>query len=200
MWWELIHEIFKSTLIGFVALWGLIRWRRDKTFQREMQKEQTKVTKEITGLKAEYQNKHTIHKVKFEKQFQVYEDLWKTLLSLVTETTFIDSYLSIQDKSQSHKNEAIQKLNELHDLLKETTDCIMNNKPFYPTFIFELCCTLTTDCTRLLASIIAQYKKGGPINRIGITLFSGVVTPTINKIEDAIRNEIDELKNAEIVE
>ncbi len=121
-------------------------------------------------------------------------------MKIVDTAGTLDKYL-IAMKDRPDKNQLyIDKLDETANVIRETTNCIVNNRPFYPEPMFRRCNTLAKDCIQLIVSLRNQARKGENIQKTDVALFTDIVRPTITEIEETIREEIDELRKAEIVE
>jgi len=54
---------------------------------RKLDREKANYERELENLKAKLAQKHTIHKLQFEKEFSIYLELWKALVRLRDATT-----------------------------------------------------------------------------------------------------------------
>jgi hypothetical protein len=79
---QLIFGIFASSGIAVAIMFGLSSWLGKVWAGRILQTEKVKFEKELERIKAEYAKKHTVHRLQFQKEFDLYEKLWESLVNM----------------------------------------------------------------------------------------------------------------------
>jgi len=96
----------------------------------------TEYAKELEGLKSQLNAKFHAQTVRFEKEFHVYEKIWKALLEIKNSTVklrpisdTVDSRVSEEDR----KRERLERFGKAFDCFYPA---VYENKPFFPPDIF----------------------------------------------------------------
>jgi hypothetical protein len=78
-----------------------------------------------------------VHKLQFEKEFEIYLDLWEKIMSVMTATValrpFWDRY-DLDEPERERKQRRVETLGKAMDELKYTVN---SHKPFYAPDVFE---------------------------------------------------------------
>ncbi len=206
---ELKHLTFG--VVFLVAVGGALRWfidtlanrrrdRKQRKFARETQGRQEQLSKELADLRAEYEKKHTMHKVQFEREFEIYRDLWESLLRISTLVLTIDPYVSGGKDIEEKKEFCCKKINATINFVAKTSKIVNNNSPFYTGRIHELCFELTSNCITHLTTLAENFDNGIYTDKIGAALLEEIITPLLAKINSAIKERIGFIEESEIVE
>src|SRR5690606_13702700 len=86
----------------------------------------------LTNLRNSGEKELHIHRLQFEKEFEVYSELWKRLLR-VNRAASEFRLLSI-----GSSNPYDQQVNELHSSYNRLNETVFNNRPFYDPRVYDL--------------------------------------------------------------
>ncbi len=205
MSWELTQELLKVGLLGFVALWGLIRWRWDKTSAEKMQERQEKLSREIEDLKAEYARRQTIHSIAFETKFKVYQEIWKSIYKLQSISPITPSLDQLPMDAGEKKKEYERRLEAAYEAFREAVNILELKKPFYPTKIYDLARQLSRLCLKHIIGIKNRIEVSESDSKQMNECYEMAdkleddAKDMIEKVEQAIRDETKGIGKAEIV-
>ena len=193
-------EILTFVVVVLVAGFEFYKWYRDKQFKADTEARHEMIATGLAGLKAEHEKKHTIHKVQFEKEFQVYEDLWETMVKTTHTTTTFERYISGIADIIKKKEVYAGRIKEAQDFAQKSTEIVFCNKPFYLEDIYNLCVDVNKHCLEHLVYLIGQFKKGIFVNKNDASNLLRVIDPIMSQIDKAIQEQIGFIKKAKIVE
>lgn len=93
--------------------------------------------KEIQKLKTKSEKEVFIHQLQFEKEFDIYKDLWKGLVELRTATHSLRPEIENVDPNVSPDEWKSKKLEKLINSYNEAGELFEYNKPFYSDKIYQ---------------------------------------------------------------
>ncbi|WP_172426941.1 hypothetical protein [Flavobacterium sp. ACN2] len=79
----------------------------------------------------------SIHKLQFEKEFLIYDKLWKSLVELRTNTALLRPQAEVINTTKSEEEIRKEKLNNIDLAFRNCVNIYEDNKPFYPKDIYE---------------------------------------------------------------
>lgn len=94
-------------------------------------------SKKIIKLETEAEAKRVIQKYQFEKEFNIYVELWKKLIDLRNTSASLRPMLEYVDKSKSHEEIRNDKLRGLNDKFNEVVNEFEYNRPFYSKKVYN---------------------------------------------------------------
>ena len=171
---------------------------------RKLEQVRAGYDKELENLKAKLAQKHTIHKLQFEKEFEICEKLWAALVEL--KNVCAENIYTLQ--SDGKLIAAGRKLKQgnldcLHEKCKTAFKLVENNKPFYADDVFDNALKFAKIAGLLandLFSARAQASQGKTVNSQEYFDEVNRMMPIINDIEESIRRRIGIIGSAKIVE
>lgn len=98
----------------------------------------------------------SIHKLQFEKEFLIYNELWKSLIELRTCTTLLrpeSEYINTDETEEERKS---KKLKEFKKAFDNCVDIYENNKPFYPKEIYDK----IRETIKIVNKEVIEYRRG----------------------------------------
>ncbi len=176
---NLIWTIINSLLIIVIPILGKI-WINGK---------KAIIDKELTEIKSSLLKEQFMHQKQFEKEFDVYKELWIHLVSLKEATEIL---FPIGDVFEPGKEEKIKCLMKVQDSYRNVQKTINYNKPFYDESVYK-------NANKMLGKSIKQVLafQSPAINvekdnyRFIESLERGDrINEIIFEIENAIRNRI----------
>lgn len=168
---------------------------------KKLQAQKHEHERQLESLRSELAEKTTVHKLQFEKEFSLYQELWKTIVD-VERHARITPVFDIMSEGESPLEVYKKRWMKMRDVLRQAIDVLYCNLPFYHH-----------DISRVADALLTQYK--GHMDDIQRNLQNGEIeTETYQKddcmfveiisskkdIEVAIRERIGLLQKAEIVE
>lgn len=168
---------------------------------KKLQAQKHEHDKQIEPLKSELQRKNTIHKLQFEKEFQLYEELWKALVD-VRSTAAITPSVDIMPRDQSHYDVYKGRFESAADAFNKANDLFKYHRPFYHDDVSKITEDLLGQCRkhiRKVARVLNSGKFDDKLFDSADELFEKI-TEAINEIEKAIKGRIGLLQEAKIVE
>jgi len=118
-----------SVIIGLSSFLGKV-WA-NRILQKDRTKYKTQMETLIENLRTQSKKELYVHQLQFEKEFEIYKELWEQLIRLVPWVRSFDELL----KSEHIK----QRVQELPNIIKDISQTIYTNQPFYHPEIFEAC-------------------------------------------------------------
>lgn len=117
--------------------------------------------KSIEKLKRENEKANLIHKVQFEKEFEIYNDLWGKLIDLRNHTGALRPQMDSYDPNQSEEERMKERLEKLNDSFNACLASFDKNKPFYPQDVYDK----IEKALRLSRSEAIDYQHGDKHSR-----------------------------------
>lgn len=144
----------------------------------------------INKLKSKSERKNHIHKVQFEKEFEVYTELWAKLVEFRRFVINLRPKFSLMDGSELEKEEenTSEKFNTFYNKYEEVLDSVERNKPFYPAFLYY----------KIMHVFSISFAEATPQHRDINTIEYWIETETNRKKLVAKTNEICDLIRARI--
>ena len=93
--------------------------------------------KSIEKIKSENQKNNLIHRIQFEKEFEIYSDLWAKLVDLRNHTRDLRPQLDFIDPNESEKERNIKRFEKLNNSFIVCVNSFEKNKPFYPKIVYD---------------------------------------------------------------
>lgn len=113
-----------SSFIGFVCWYHKTQKLNDKIL-------------EIETKKVENDNQKVVHSLQFEKEFEVYKELWPELMKLRNATYFLRPKVEIRKEGESEEDVKEKKWAEFQSSYYSCVMVFDHNKPFYPEDIYN---------------------------------------------------------------
>ncbi|HBG77542.1 MAG TPA: hypothetical protein DDW84_01655 [Phycisphaerales bacterium] len=152
--------------------------------------------KQIESLKSKLGKKNTVHKLQFEKEFQLYGELWKALV-VVRKTAVITPTLDTIDELpyEEKYKKAVEAFNKAKNLFED-------HRPFYHDDVSKITRDLLSQCRGYIGSV-GQMLNSENFNDELYDKADDLlkkVPEAIDEIEKVIKGRIGLLREAEIVE
>ena len=136
MWERLIEWEMPDFLVviffGIVAFWEFYRWKKESKRAK----------------------KQTLRDIADERKFRVIRKLWEAIVQLKQSAFMLTPNLGIG--FPDYKN----RLKEANEAWKNVYSIAENNKPFYPSKIYDLYKKLSRDCMQHLILVTQEIKAG----------------------------------------
>lgn len=78
-----------------------------------------------------------VHKLQFEKEFEIYLELWEKIMSVMTSTVELRPFLEKYDPDETESETKQRRLKALSTALQELQQTVNNHKPFYAPDVYE---------------------------------------------------------------
>ena len=186
MSWE---SFIGGSLSAGVIIVGLSSWLgkvwANRVLEQDKAKYKIQVDTLLQDLRTENSKELYVHRLQFEKEFEIYKELWGAMLELdkaIRPLTNDVSFSSINKKeTYSEIRKAFKKLNEI----------IFINRPFYSSEIFEETYRITELCQKI-CKCDRRYER---IKKCSITEESNARFDEINEELDSTVAEIGKTIN-----
>jgi hypothetical protein len=127
--WNLVFQIGIPTILAVVSL----GWNALQQYQ-------------IENIKTESLKSLHVHKLQFDKEFEIYKELWAKLVMLKVIVNTLRPQVDSSDPKKTYKETITERLSNAVVCFNETTLIVLHNKPFYPLEIFNLIEPLLKKC------------------------------------------------------
>ena len=142
----------------------------------------------IESLKSKNEKATLIHKIQFEKEFDIYKDLWSSLIDLKRITESLRPELDHVDINQSDAERKRERLEKLDEIFIKFLNSFEKNKPFYSEKVYlEL-----SEIIKIVKTEAFEFQK----KRENIDYWDEAksnikkITLLLDKTSDIIRNRI----------
>lgn len=128
---KLLYLYLILLLLGVAAtIFGFIKWFfRTQKFNDLMLENESKKSLNDKSV--------VIHKIQFEKEFGVYNNLWPNLILLRNATQNLRPTFESYDNTQSEEDRKNTKIKNFNDSFNKCAETFDQNKPFYPEDIYK---------------------------------------------------------------
>jgi tetratricopeptide (TPR) repeat protein len=169
---------------------------------RKLQEQKHKYDKQIEPLKSELQRKNTIHKLQFEKEFNLYEELWKALVAVRKTAVITPTLDNNMPKDKLPYDVYRERYYIALDVFNKAKNLFEDHRPFYHDDVSRITKDLLHQCRGYIVSVgemLGSGKFDDKLEKEADKLLEKV-PEAINEIEEAIKRRIGLLREAEIVE
>jgi hypothetical protein len=167
----------------------LYKTQMDMTLEGDRAKYKTQMETLIADMRTRDEKELFVHKLQFEKEFEIYKELWKEALELAKTSRSFDT---ITGRSE----DILPKLIPLHSQLEKT---VFLNRPFYEPTVFNIARELLITMGDLVATDkrinrhdqakTPNFKKLETLDAELINYIDKVIE-LVEELCDAIRNRI----------
>ena len=168
---------------------------------RKLQKQKAEYDKQLESLKSKLQRKNTVHKLQFEKEFQLCEGLWKALVD-VRKTAVITPTLDIMPKDKSPYDVYRERYEIAVNAFNEAKNLFEDHRPFYHDDVSKITRDLLSQCRGYIGDVGRMFKSehfDDELHDKADKLLKKV-PEAIDEIEKVIKGRIGLLQKAKIVE
>jgi cytochrome c556 len=168
---------------------------------RKLQKQKAEYDKQLESLKSKLQRKNTVHKLQFEKEFQLCEGLWKALVD-VRKTAVITPTLGIMPKDKSPYDVYRERYETAVNAFNEAKNLFEDHRPFYHDDVSKITRDLLSQCRGYIGDVGRMFKSEHFDDELDdkADKLLKKVPEAIDEIEKVIKGRIGLLQEAEIVE
>ena len=157
-WNEVIKEVLVIAGGASVVVSGLAVVLGKIWVGRILKKLQAQLDATNQSLKAELEKGLLVHKVQFEKEFKIYEELWSKLVELKKAALSLRPEFDMVDPKESEEERKAKRLTKFGDAIADFIDITDKNRPFYSEEVFRSMEKLW----KLAHSEAIQYKHQDP--------------------------------------
>ena len=186
--------IITTDRLIMVALSGLAAWLGKVWATRISRKESAVLEKDLEELKTDLEKNITIHKIQFEKEFEVYLDLSKRIHAF--RAAYFDLNMALKH-IPIDPNEAKQQQLDLQIAFRKAyshmRDGIEEYKPFYAKRVYDLCRGIIDIAVDELIFQDFPVSSGMPRYK-EIQEQKTKLLATVDSITDEIRNRISAVR------
>ena len=168
---------------------------------KKLQAQKHEHDKQLESLKTKLGKKNTVHKLQFEKEFQLYGELWKALVD-VRKTAVITPFIDIMPSDKSLYDVYKERYEIAADAFNKAKNLFEDHRPFYHDDVSKITEELLGQCRGYIVNVRRKLKLGKFDEKLQEKAdeLSEKVPEAIDEIEKAIKGRIGLLQEAEIVE
>lgn len=168
---------------------------------KKLQAQKHEHDKQLESLKSNLGKKNTVHKLQFEKEFQLYGELWKALVD-VRKTAVITPTLEIMPNNKSPYDVYRERYEIAVDAFNKAKNLFEDHRPFYHDDVSTITRELLSQCRKNIGSVGRMLKSGNFDDELQdeADKLLKKVPEAIDEIEKVIKERIGLLQKAEIVE
>ncbi len=148
------------------------------------------INKRNAEIKSLYSKKEIIYRMRIQKEFEIYQLLWKKLFTLKGSIQKVIENLLMHFSGISKKRTPIEPFEESEKNIQEVIQVINNNIPFYSEKVYKL----ANEVSEISKGINWEILLVNQIDLEKIKQFQKVakrIYSRINEIEKAMRNEFE---------
>lgn len=145
--WALFFQFLQTPLIlaTLTGFWVIVsKYLEEKSKNLATKQDIGDITSQIESIKIQYTKQSLVHKLSFEKEFEILSELWKALVELRGAT---QSLRPIFDYTNPHETEEERKRNRIQPFAESFTNIgsiVDKNRPFYPQSIYDVLVEILT--------------------------------------------------------
>jgi len=189
---NIIWSGINSLIIILLSIFGKL-WADKKKLEI-----QNELNKELEQTKSSLSKERYIHRLQFEKEFRIYEELWRYLIQLQDSVSKLIPIADICEPGRTKEEIKKERLQNVQKDYNKVQKSIKNYKPFYSEKVYKNANEILKNSIRQVLAIhypdrdVVEYftkaqKRTNEINEI------------IYKIEKAIRDRIHNMGKAKLL-
>lgn len=151
--------------------------------------------KKLTKLKSSLSKGEFIHRLQFEKEFNLYSELWKNVHQYKSIIKNIMSFLR-EKKDKSSINSAKLNFKKLARIGSEIEKIVDHYKPFFAEEVYEKTLTFAKESEVLMRLYLLPEKEFHDKEALELDKFDSI----IDEIEQVIRKRIRNIGEAKLIE
>ena len=162
-----------TVIVGLSTFLGKV-WA-NQILQKDRTKYQTKMEILLEDLRTRSKKELFVHQLQFEKEFEIYKELWEQLIRLLPWVRSFDELLEpalVTERAQ-----------ELPDIITDISRTVYTNQPFYHPKIFDA-------CESILNSMPDIHTLNKRIDKLRQCSLTEANADLFDKRYDELRNEI----------
>ena len=137
-------------LIGLASVLGKIWVEKTvqtykKTSDADLKKAQSDIDKTLRLLQSELDKGIHIHRIQFEKEFKIYEEIWGSLVDVKRKALSLRPTLDMIDPSEQEEERMRRRLQELASEFNPFVTLVEKHRPFYPADVYTSLITLVKE-------------------------------------------------------
>ncbi len=132
-------QVAVTALIGFLGkIWiNYLHEQHKGEFNVQIEKVKSELQKTHIELQASLNAQLHVHKVQFEKELQVYEEIWASLIEVRKETTKLRPLLDHINPEESEEERKRKRLVSFGEAFQVFLDKVNKERPFYAQEVYE---------------------------------------------------------------
>ncbi len=153
-----------------------------------------KLEKHISELSKE----QFIHRLQFEKEFEIYKELWRAIRVLQGATGQLIPIIDFAPGDMTEDQVRKQRLIDITDSLEKVRDVIEMNKPFYSSAVYKQCAELTNISISQIVSFHYPGSDSSIYWDLAVKRVEQIKT-ILDNIEIAIRERIGNMGRLKLI-
>lgn len=108
----------------------------------------------IEALKGEIEQKLFTHKLQFETEFNVYKEVWASLVELKIEVQSLRPVMDMSEEGKSYYETIVSRATKVNESGRQAIRLIQRSEPFYPSGVYTKLVKVITLLNELVISSI----------------------------------------------
>lgn len=151
------------------------------------------VTREVEGIKAKLEHSVFISKLQFENEFNIYKEIWNSLVDLRNATLRLRPVYEKTDSEMTEEEIKLAKLNLFVERYNDFYEVLEKNKPFYSKLVYSSLKDVTDICYSEFVDFDVLIIGDKDYWKIAIKNRKKIIE-LIELTCESIRNRIEEVK------
>jgi hypothetical protein len=195
-----VLEALKLIIVGSIggAIASCIgNWFTNKRLQVQKHEHD----QQLEALRSKLGKKITVHKLQFEKEFQLYGELWKALVE-VKKTAIITPFVDSMPRDKTPYDVYKERYETAVDAFNKAKNLFEDHRPFYHNNVSDITKNLLSQCRgyiRDVGKMLSRREFNDELHDKADALLKKI-PEAVDEIEEAIKGRIGLLQKAKIVE
>ena len=152
----------------------------------------------LEEIKSLYSKEQYIHRLQFEKEFEIYQELWTNLITLKNDARLFTLHDALKTTGESIKEKEGEMIIKLMDDINNAQRTIENNRPFYGEEIHENALKIV-ELTKAFFGRSKDLDEKEMEYLLKLVKRESEIYEIIDNIEKAIRKRIRNIGEAKLV-
>jgi len=168
---------------------------------RKLQNQKADQDKQLASLKSQLEKKNTVHKLQFEKEFQLYTELWPALYDVKSKSV-ITPIVDAMPEGKSSKEVYEERFKSAADAFNRANALFIEHRPFYHEDVSDATEGILGECKTYILKVkrkLSDEEIDSKTYDAAEELFTKL-SGAMDNIEKKIQKRIGLLQEAKIVE
>jgi hypothetical protein len=138
--WAVVLPAAQTFLLAILAGLGVVisKYLEEKTKNLATKQDVGEITAQIESIKTQYAKRSLVHKLSFEKEFEILSELWRALVELRGATLNLRPVFDHYDLKETEEERKQKRLSLFGEKFNTFAGIVDKNRPFYPQKIYQV--------------------------------------------------------------
>jgi len=196
--------VINSVVVGLTAV--AVVWIDKRWLTRALERDKAENQRQLEDLRADLGRRHTVHKLQFEMEFELYRELWKALVDLRNKAV-VTPVLDRMPKEKTTVEVYNERFEEARTAFNNLNRLFREHHPFYHHSVTQTADSMLSECRSYLELVgrtlrnSRSWTKEHPSDMYdSANELQRKMSDLADRIEEAIRQRIGLLHEARLVE